>query len=470
METKNCWAVYTGEQLEEVEIMSRSYIDFLNQGKTEREVVTYIKKWADEHGFRKLEDVIAENRELRPGDRIIASHMNKTCGLYLVGKKPLADGINFVGSHIDSPRIDLKQNPFYEDKGLAYWDTHYYGGIKKYQWVTIPLAVHGVVCKMDGETVNITIGEDVCDPVVFISDLLPHLAQEQMEKGAAKVIEGENLDVLIGSRPLEGEEKDPVKAFVLKLLKDKYDIEEEDFLSAELEIVPAGPAREAGLDRSMIMGYGHDDRCCAYPSVYAMEALLKDAEAGNLPEHTCLAFFADKEEIGSVGATGSHSRFFENSLAELCALDPQSKDIRLELLIRRCLMNSRVLSADVSSGYDPLFASAFSRNNASMLGHGITIVKYTGARGKSSANDANAEYLAQIRKLFDEEGIVFQTAELGRVDLGGGGTIAYIIAEYGASVVDCGIPVLSMHAPMETISKADLYETYRAYLAFFKNM
>lgn len=470
MELKNCWTLYNEEQLQELEKMSASYIDFLNKGKTEREVVAYIKKWAADRGFKNLEDVIAKNQELKPGDRIIVTHMKKTCGLFIVGKKPLVDGLTFIGSHIDSPRIDLKQKPFYEDKGLAYWDTHYYGGIKKYQWVTIPLAVHGVVCKMDGETVNITIGEDPTDPIVLITDLLPHLAQEQMEKGAAKVIEGENLDVLIGSRPLDGEVKDPAKAFILKILKDKYQIEEEDFLSAEIEIVPAGATREAGLDRSMIMGYGQDDRSCAYPSLYAMEELLKDADAGRYPEHTCIAFFADKEEIGSVGATGSHSRFFENSVAELCALDPQSKEIRLELCIRRCLMNTKVLSADVASAYDPLYGSAYSRNNASQLGYGITIVKYTGARGKSSANDANAEYLAKIRQLFDQEKIAFQTAELGRVDLGGGGTIAYIVAEYGCSVVDCGIPVLSMHAPMEVISKADLYETYRAYLAFFRYM
>ncbi|MDO5409284.1 MAG: aminopeptidase [Lachnospiraceae bacterium] len=476
MAQKNSWEFYTESDLQEVEKLSSSYQDFLNRGKTERECVSYIEDWAEKHGFRKLSDRIAERSPLKAGERLIATHMGKTAALYIIGKNALEHGLNYVGAHIDSPRIDLKQNPVYEDMGMAYFDTHYYGGVKKYQWVTLPLAIHGVVALKDGSVVPVVIGEEEGDPVVGITDLLIHLSQEQMEKAAAKVIEGESLDILIASRPSakkDGEEaaKEPVKTYVLSLLKEKYGIEEDDFISAELEAVPAGKARDFGLDRSMIMAYGHDDRCCAYPALYAMEQMLADLDqGGDAPEKTCLAFFADKEEIGSVGATGSHSHFFENTVAELCALDDAAQKLPLELVIRRCLQNTCVLSADVSSGFDPLYASAFAKNNCARIGYGISIVKYTGARGKSSANDANAEYLAQIRRILDAEHVNFQTSELGRVDLGGGGTIAYIIAAYGAQVVDCGIPVLSMHAPWEVISKADLYEAYRAYLAFYKNM
>lgn len=469
MEQKNSWEFYKKEDLTELEKLSKSYQQFLNQGKTERECVAYIEAWGKTHGFVTLAERLEKQEPLQAGERIMATHMGKTAALYIIGKNPLQTGVNYIGAHIDSPRIDLKQKPLYEDNGLAYLDMHYYGGIKKYQWVTLPLAIHGVVAGKDGSVISVCIGEEESDPVFCVTDLLIHLSQEQLGKAAAKVIEGESLDLLIGSRPLcKGEdekEKEPVKAYVLQLLKEKYGMDEEDFLSAELEIVPAGKARDYGLDRSMIMGYGHDDRCCAYPALYAMEKLLQE---GSQPERTCVAFFADKEEIGSVGATGSHSHFFENSIAELCALETDRQP--LELRIRRCLQNSHVLSADVSSCMDPLYASAFAKNNASRLGYGISIIKYTGSRGKSSANDANAEYLAKVRRIMDQGQVNFQTAELGKVDLGGGGTIAYIIAAYGAEVVDCGIPVLSMHAPWEIISKADLYEAYKAYLAFYKFM
>ena len=471
METKTVWESCSEESLKEIEVLADSYKDFLNHGKTERECVSYIRDWAERHGFVELEKRIADGKPLKAGEKIIATHMNKTTALYIIGKEPLEKGMNYVGAHIDSPRIDLKQQPVYEDGGLAYFDTHYYGGIKKYQWVTMPLALHGQVVLKDGSRVMVNIGEKEDDPVLCITDLLPHLAQDQMTKTAGKVIEGEDLDILIGSKPLKNEDeeapKSPVKARVLALLKEMYGIEEDDFVSAEIEAVPAGKAKDAGLDRSMILAYGHDDRCCSYPALYAIDRLLAE-DPQLVPDRTCIAFFADKEEIGSVGATGSHSHFFENSVAELCAL--QGGNVPLELAVRRCLQHTCVLSADVSSGFDPLYASAFAKNNAAKIGNGIAIIKYTGSRGKSGANDANAEYLGRLRQVLAEGDVVYQTAELGRVDLGGGGTIAYIVAAYGAEVVDCGIPVLSMHAPWELISKADLYEAYRAYKAFYMHM
>ena len=384
--------------------------------------------------------------------------MGKTIALFQIGKQPLTDGMNILCAHIDSPRLDLKQVPLYEDSELAFLDTHYYGGIKKYQWVTIPLAIHGVVAKKDGSVVTVNVGEDAADPVVYVTDLLVHLAGKQLAKKGSEVVTGENLDILVGSCPLEGEEKDAVKANVLRLLKEKYDMEEDDFLSAELEVVPAGPARDCGLDRSMIAGYGHDDRVCAFPSFVAM----METEA---PERTACCILVDKEEIGSVGATGMQSMFFENAVAELLALTGTDSN----LAVRRTLARSKMLSSDVSAAFDPAYSEAFEKKNCAFFGKGLVLNKYTGARGKSGSNDANAEYLAQLRRIFDDNQVAFQTAELGKVDFGGGGTIAYIAALYGMEVVDSGVAVLSMHAPCEIISKADLYEAKKGYAAFLKD-
>jgi aspartyl aminopeptidase len=383
--------------------------------------------------------------------------MGKTVALYNIGTEDIEKGMNILGAHIDSPRLDVKQNPLYEKDDFAYLDTHYYGGIKKYQWVALPLALHGVVVKKDGTVVEVNVGESKNDPVFCVSDLLIHLAGEQMEKKANKVIEGENLDILVGSAPLKSAEKDAVKANVLKLLKKKYNIEEEDFLSAEIEVVPAGPAREAGLDKSMIMSYGQDDRVCAYTSLIAM------LETEKVTKTTC-CLLTDKEEIGSVGATGMQSMFFENSFAEL--LNCMGKFS--ELTLRRALASSSMLSSDVNAAYDPLFANAFDKNNASFFGRGVVFSKFTGSRGKSGSNDANAEYIARIRKMMDDADVTFQTAELGKVDIGGGGTIAYILSLYGMEVIDCGVAVLNMHAPWEITSKADVYEAYKCYRVFLK--
>ena len=457
MERKNAWAAYAQDD-SKVEAFAKAYRDFIDNGKTERECVDYAVKMAKERGFEDLMAAVREGRKLSAGARVYVNWMGKCFMLFVLGEKPLDAGMNILGAHIDSPRIDVKQNPLYEDKDLAYLDTHYYGGIKKYQWVAIPLALHGVIVKKSGEKVLVNIGEADSDPVFCISDLLVHLAQEQMSKDAKSVIEGEALNLIVGGRPLADEEKDAVKANVLKILKDKYDVEEEDFLSAELEIVPAGKARDMGFDRSMILGYGHDDRVCAYPSM----AAVLDYEG--TPEYTLCCVITDKEEIGSVGATGMGSHYFENTVAELYAC---TKDY-CELGVRRTLMNSRMLSSDVSAGFDPNFASAFETKNSAFLGRGICFNKFTGSRGKSGSNDANPEFMASLRKIMDDEGVAFQTAELGRVDLGGGGTIAYLCAKYGMNVIDSGIAVLSMHAPYEIISKVDLYEGYRCYCAFLK--
>ena len=393
----------------------------------------------------------------RAGDKVYAVGMGKTIALFQVGRKPLTDGMNILCAHIDSPRLDLKQVPLYEDTELAFLDTHYYGGIKKYQWVTIPLALHGVIAKKDGSVMEVNIGEDPEDPIVYVTDLLVHLASKQLAKKGSEVVAGENLDILVGSRPLEGEEKDAVKANVLRLLKEKYDMEEDDFLSAEIEVVPAGPARDCGLDRSMIAGYGHDDRVCAFPSFQAMI----ETEA---PERTSCCILVDKEEIGSVGATGMQSMFFENAVAELLALAGMDSN----LAVRRTMARSKMLSSDVSAAYDPAYSEAFEKRNSAYFGKGLVLNKYTGSRGKSGSNDANAEYLAQLRRIFDDNKVAFQTAELGKVDYGGGGTIAYIAALYGMEVVDSGVAVLSMHSPCEIISKADLYEAKKGYAAFLK--
>lgn len=462
MKTENAWEKYTKTQLEEVDALSKAYRAFLNHGKTERECVKQIVERAKEAGYKELSELIKEGKTCKPGDKVYAVNMEKAVILFQVGSEPQENGMNILGAHIDSPRLDVKQNPLYEDGDFAFLDTHYYGGIKKYQWVTIPLAIHGVVVKKNGEKVVINIGEKEDDPVFFISDLLVHLAAEQLEKKASKVIEGEALDIIIGNRPLQDvkddEKKEKVQAFTLKLLEEQYGIEEKDFLSAELEIVPAGEAREAGLDRSMVLGYGQDDRVCAFSS---LEAIL---EVQDLKRTGC-CILVDKEEIGSVGATGMQSRFFENAVAELLALTTGAYN---DLILRRCLANSRMLSSDVSSAFDPTYAASFDKKNVAYLGHGMVFNKFTGARGKSGSNDANAEYLGFIRKVMDDAGVTFQTAELGKVDLGGGGTIAYILSLYGMNVIDCGVPVLNMHAPHEATSKADLYEAKCGYKAFLE--
>lgn len=459
MERPNAWKSYKENDLKALETLCEEYKDFLDKGKTERECVKNTIEMAKAAGYKDLADVIKAGESLKAGDKVYAVCMGKTIALFHIGKKDIEGGMNILGAHVDSPRLDVKQNPLYEDSDFAYMDTHYYGGVKKYQWVAMPLAIHGVVAKKDGQVIDVVIGEDETDPVVSITDLLPHLGAKQMEKKAGSVIEGENLDVLIASKPLEGEEKDAVKATVLKLLKEKYDMEEEDFLSAELEVVPAGKARDTGLDRSMIMSYGQDDRVCAFTS---LKALLDVEDI----EKTACCILVDKEEIGSVGATGMESKFFENAVAEL--LDRMGQ--YSELTLRRVLANSKMLSSDVNAAYDPLFADVYEKKNASFAGRGMVFSKFTGSRGKSGSNDANAEYIAEIRNIMDDEGIHYQLAELGKVDIGGGGTIAYILALYGMDVIDCGVAVLNMHAPWEVTSKADVYETKRGYEVFLKRM
>ena len=455
MERKNVWTNYGKKELAELEKLNKNYRHFLDHGKTERECVKAAVKQAKKEGFKDLKEVIRSGEKLQAGDRVYDVFMEKAIALFVIGSKDMEKGMNILGAHIDSPRLDLKQNPLYEDTELAYLDTHYYGGIKKYQWVTIPLALHGVVAKKDGSVVEINIGEEEDDPVFCISDLLIHLSGEQMEKNGAKVVEGEALNLLIGNMPLKDEEKDAVKKNVLNLLKEKYDIEEEDFLSAELEVVPAGKARECGLDRSMILAYGQDDRVCAYTS---LEAILDTRKV----KRTACCILVDKEEIGSVGATGMQSRFFENTVAELLNCMGEYSDLAL----RRTLANSKMLSSDVSAAYDPEYASVFEKKNAAYFAKGIVFNKYTGSRGKSGSNDANAEYMAELRKILEKHNVAFQTAELGKVDIGGGGTIAYILALYGMQVIDCGVAVMSMHAPWEIVSKADVYEAKKCYMAF----
>ena len=455
---ENVWLTYDEKSREELHTLSEEYKTFLSRCKTERECTAFFQAEAEKAGYRNLSSLIAEGAAVKSGDKVYAVGMGKTIALFQIGKQPLTDGMNILCAHIDSPRLDLKQVPLYEDSELAFLDTHYYGGIKKYQWVTIPLAIHGVVAKKDGSVVTVNVGEDAADPVVYVTDLLVHLAGKQLAKKGSEVVTGENLDILVGSCPLEGEEKDAVKANVLRLLKEKYDMEEDDFLSAELEVVPAGPARDCGLDRSMIAGYGHDDRVCAFSSFVAM----METEA---PERTACCILVDKEEIGSVGATGMQSMFFENAVAELLALTGTDSN----LAVRRTLARSKMLSSDVSAAFDPAYSEAFEKKNCAFFGKGLVLNKYTGARGKSGSNDANAEYLAQLRRIFDDNQVAFQTAELGKVDFGGGGTIAYIAALYGMEVVDSGVAVLSMHAPCEIISKADLYEAKKGYAAFLKD-
>lgn len=452
---KLAWEKYNDEQINDIMTFNEGYKNYITKGKTERLCVSETVKLAMAHGYKELNEVDI----LKPGDKVYVTNMKKNIALFVIGKKPLEDGMRILGAHIDSPRMDLKQNPLYESEGFAMLDTHYYGGVKKYQWVTIPLSMVGVVVKKDGTVINVNIGEDENDPVVGISDLLVHLSADQLKKDGAKVIEGEDLDVTFGSIPLKDHEKDAVKANVLKILKDKYDFDEEDFLSAEIEIVPSGKARDYGIDRSMVAGYGHDDRVCAYTSLMA----ILDME---MPDYTSCCILVDKEEIGSVGATGAQSLFFENTVSEL--LLKQGTDSFVKT--RKAMANSKMLSSDVSAGVDPLYLSVNDKKNAAYLGKGIVFNKYTGARGKSGSNDANPEYMAEIRKILDDDNIYYQTAELGKVDQGGGGTIAYILGNYNMNAIDAGVAVLNMHAPMEIVSKVDVYEAYLAYRTFLKQI
>ena len=476
MEREVAWKKYDEASLDELEALAVDYIDFISENKTERECAAAAIAAAEDAGYDSLADCIAAGTPVGPGSKLWACAQGKAVILVHVGAAPISEGMNILGAHIDSPRLDIKQNPLYETNDFALLDTHYYGGIKNYQWTALPLALHGVVAKTDGEVVEVNIGDDPADPVFCVTDLLPHLGSQQMDKKGSKVVEGEDLDVLVGNRPLaatgadeaddgagkaEGDKasKDPVKAYVLALLSDKYGIAEEDFLSAELEVVPAGRARDLGFDRSMVIGYGQDDRVCAYTSLAAQLALGDD-----IPARSAVCVLVDKEEIGSVGASGMASMFFENTIAEIMALAGESSPLHL----RRALTRSRMLSSDVSAGFDPAYASVFEAKNSAYLGRGLVFNKYTGSRGKSGSNDASAEYVALVRRIMDDAGVSFQTAELGRVDAGGGGTIAYIPAKYGMDVIDSGVPVLSMHSPWEVTSKADIYEARRGYEAFLR--
>ena len=464
MERRNAWKVYDQTELEKLDKINETYKNCLDDGKTERECITLAVKKAEAAGYKNLKELQKEHVKLKAGDKVYAVCMDKSIVLFIIGQEPLENGMNILGAHIDSPRIDVKQNPLYENEELAYLDTHYYGGIKKYQWVTLPLALHGVIAKKDGTIVPVSIGDEEEDPVFVITDLLVHLASKQLEKKGSVVVEGEKLDLLIGSRPLEQdpsldqEEKEAVRANVMELLKKYYDMEEEDFLSAELEIVPAGKARDCGLDRSMVLAYGQDDRVCAFTSLFAILDTPQVTRTG-----CCI--LVDKEEIGSVGATGMHSRFFENVVAELVAMT----DGESELQVRRALQNSRMLSSDVSAAYDPMYADVFEKRSSAFFGKGLVFNKFTGSRGKSGSNDANAEYLGALRGLLDEREVTYQYAEYGRIDLGGSGTISHILAEYAMNVVDCGTAVMNMHAPYEVTSKVDVYETMRGYRAFLED-
>ena len=477
MQTEAAWKKYDANALEELERFCAGYIEFISENKTEREFAQASIALAQEAGYVDLYEAFDEGRSLKPGDKVYAQTHGKAVIFVELGKEPLIKGFNILGAHTDSPRLDLKQNPLFEREGLVHLDTHYYGGIKHYQWVTIPLALHGVIAKKDGSVATVNVGEDEGDPVFCVSDLLIHLAKDQMQKKASEVVSGEDLDVLVGSRPLLLDDeakskaddekteleklaaKEPVKAYALQLLAEKYGMEEEDFLSAEIEVVPAGPAREMGFDRSMILGYGQDDSACAYPS------LMAQLDLDEVPERAAMTVLVDKEEIGSVGATGMASQFFENVVAVLMELAGEGGDINL----RRALAASSMLSSDVSAGLDPAYASVFEPRNAAYMGHGLVFNKYTGSRGKSGSNDASAEYVARIRRIMDDADVSYQTAELGKVDAGGGGTIAYLPAKYEMDVIDSGVSVLSMHAPWEVTSKADLYEAYKGYLAFLRD-
>lgn len=455
-EFRNAWEVERkNNQIENVMAYSKEYMTFLDNGKTERTSAREIVKIAQQNGYISIEDAI-EKGSIGPGEKIYAVNKDKGVALFVIGKNNLEKGMRIVGGHIDAPRIDLKPNPLYQEANLGFFKTHYYGGIKKYQWTATPLAIHGVVILNDGKKVDICIGEEDSDPVFCITDLLVHLAGDQMQKKLADGITGEGLNLLIGHMPLEGAEKEAIEQNILKMLNEKYGMIEEDFLSAEIEIVPAGKARDLGFDRSMVLAYGHDDRVCSYGAVKAI------IETEN-PEYCAVALCVDKEEVGSQGNTGMQSKFFENVVAELIALEGNYCDLK----VRRAMANTKVLSADVSAGYDPNYPDVYEKRNSAYMGQGIVLSKYTGVRGKSGCNDANAEFIAEIRRIFNKADVVWQTAELGKVDQGGGGTIAYILANYGAEVIDCGVGVLNMHAPYEIISKVDIYEMYKGYKAFF---
>ena len=453
---RNVWEVIP-EEHDEIFKLGQDYRDFLDTGKTERLAVKEIIKRAEAVGFKNMDEILKAKKTLRPGDKVYKENKEKGVALFVIGKKDITDGMHIVGSHVDSPRLDLKQVPLYEDSDMAYLKTHYYGGIVKYQWVALPLEMYGVLYKRNGERLDIAIGDKEEDPVFYITDILPHLGKDQYAKTAREVISGEGLNLLIGTIPAKDAEDAKVKENVLKILNEKYGIEEEDFVSAEIEIVPAGKSRDVGFDRSMIAGYGHDDRVCAYASLKAV------LETEN-PETTALGLFVDKEEIGNTGNSGMSSKFLRNTVMDLVYLLKQEADM---YVVDKSLANSKALSADVAAAFDPEFASAFEKNNTSKLGHGLALIKYTGSGGKYSCNDANPEFISFVRNVFNENNIVWQTGELGKVDQGGGGTIAYILAQYGMEVVDCGVPVLSMHATHELVSKADVYMTYKGYKAFF---
>lgn len=453
---ENAWNKYDEGELKKVFALGDRYKSFMSKCKTERECVTEFIRVAEEHGYKNIENLIKENKSLKPGDKVYANNKGKTLAMFIIGKDKFENGLKILGAHVDSPRLDLKQNPLYEDTDMAMLDTHYYGGVKKYQWVTIPLSIHGVIVKKDGSVLNVVVGEDENDPVFGVSDLLIHLSKDQMDKKLSDGIEGENLNILAGSIPVKDEEtKNKVKANILNLLNEKYGICEEDFVSAELEVVPAGKARDYGFDKSMVMAYGQDDRICSYTS---FEAMLDLKEA----DKTCVTLLVDKEEVGSIGATGMHSRFFENTVAEVMNLCGDYSELKL----RRTLTNSKMLSSDVSAAFDPNYPSVMEKNNSAYFGKGIVFNKYTGARGKSGCNDANPEFIAELRSILSKHNVSWQTSELGKVDQGGGGTIAYILAQYDMEVIDCGVALLNMHAPWEIASKADIYETKNGYLAF----
>lgn len=466
MKKENLWVVYTEEDKKKMNEVCDRYKTCLDKGKTERECVALAIEMAEKKGYKELYSTLAKGGKVKAGDKFYIVQMNKCAAFFQIGRKPLSEGMRILGAHIDSPRIDVKQNPLYEKDGFAYFDTHYYGGIKKYQWTAIPLAIHGVIAKKDGTVIPVSIGEQEEDPVFVITDLLVHLAGEQMTKKATELITGENLDLLIGNSPieqseeLEKEEKEALKANILNILSETYGIEEDDFLSAELEIVPAGKARDLGFDRSMILAYGQDDRICAFTSLFALLDLSEE-----ITDATLCCLLADKEEIGSVGATGMESVFFENAVAELVAATEKDS----QLLVRRALASAKMLSSDVSAGFDPLYPNVYEKNNSAFLANGLTFNKYTGSRGKSNSSDANAEYIAEIRKIMDDAEVMYQFAELGKVDAGGGGTIAKFMARYGMNVIDSGVSIINMHAPYEVSSKADVYEAVRGYKAFLKS-
>lgn len=454
---KKSWLKYDEKGREEIFDFCKGYIDFLSQCKTERECILTSVDMLEALGYRDLTEILENKQTLKAGDKVYINNKDKTIAAFLIGEEPLENGMRIIGSHVDSPRLDLKQNPLYEDADLALMETHYYGGIKKYQWVTLPLALHGVVVKKDGTKIDVVIGEDQEDPVVGVSDLLAHLSKDQQQKKGADIIDGEDINVLVGSIPVEGKEKDAVKSNILRILKEKYDFEEEDFVSAEIEVVPAGRAREYGLDRSMIMAYGQDDRVCAYTSLMA----LLDLEE---TKYTSVILLVDKEEVGSIGATGMQSKFFENTVAEIMDRLGEYSELKL----RRALSNSKMLSADVTVAFDPNYPSVMEKKNSAYFGKGLVFSKYTGARGKSGCNDANPEFIAWLRDIMDRNNVDYQTGELGKVDQGGGGTIAYILAQYNMEVIDCGVALQNMHAPYEVSSKFDVYETMRGYKTFLK--